>query len=129
MIAATMDEWPPFDLLEEPLPGGLVITVEGELDMATAPALRERLTTATDAGATALVLDLRQVTFMDSVGLAAILHARSRLGAGGRLAIVLDGDSYPQLVLETAGLPRSLALFAGRQEAVTFVTIGDRRRT
>jgi anti-sigma B factor antagonist len=121
-IAATMDEWPPFDLLEEPLPGGLVITVAGELDMATAPALRERLTGATAAGATALVLDLRHVTFMDSVGLAAILHARSRLGARERLAIVLERDSYPQLVLETAGLPRSLALFASRQEAAAFVT-------
>jgi anti-sigma B factor antagonist len=118
VIGAAIDEWPPFDLTEEPLTSGIVLTVSGELDMATAPALRERLTVATEAGATALVVDLRRVTFMDSVGLAAILHARSRLSDAGRLAIVLAPDSYPHLVLETAGLPRSLALFATREEAI-----------
>ena len=83
VIAATMDEWPPFDLLEEPLPGGLVITVEGELDMATAPALRERLTVATAAGATALVLDLRRITFMDSIGLRSCTRAAGSAPGGG----------------------------------------------
>jgi anti-sigma B factor antagonist len=122
VIAATIEEWPPFELTEELLSSGLVINVAGELDMATAPALRERLSRATADGASALVLDLRGVTFMDSIGLAAILHARSRLIEGGRLAIVLARDSYPQLVLETAGMPRSLALFETREAAAAFVT-------
>ena len=121
VIAPTIEEWPPFELTEEPLSSGLVITVAGELDMATAPALRERLSRAIAAGASALVLDLRGVTFMDSIGLAAILLARSRLNEAGRLAIVLARDSYPQLVLETAGLRRSLALFETREAAAAFV--------
>jgi anti-sigma B factor antagonist len=122
VIDHTIEEWPPFGLTEEPLASGLVLTVSGELDMATAPDLRERLTVATEGGATALVVDLRHVKFMDSLGLAAILHARSRLGDGGRLAIVLARDSYPHLVFETAGLPRSLALFESLPEAVAHVT-------
>lgn len=122
VIAPTIEEWPQFELTEEPLNSGLVISVAGELDMATAPALRERLSRATAAGASALVLDLRGVTFMDSIGLAAILHARSRLNEAGRLAIVLARDSYPQLVIETAGMPRSLALFDTREAAAAFVT-------
>ena len=121
VIGSIIDEWPAFDLTAEPLANGLVLEISGELDMATAPALRERLTGATEGGATALVVDLRGVAFMDSVGLAAILHARSRLSDGGRLAIVLAPDSYPHLVLETAGLPRSLALFETREEAVAHV--------
>ena len=122
VISSTIDEWPAFDLAVELLDGGLVLVVSGVLDMATAPALRDRLTVATEDGPTALVVDLRRVTFMDSVGLASILHARSRLGEGGRLAMVLAPESYPQLVLETAGLRRSLAVFETRVDAVAHVS-------
>jgi anti-sigma B factor antagonist len=121
LIAAIAEEWPPFGMTEEPLPGGLALTVSGELDMATAPDLRERLGAALDAGMTRIVVDLREVTFMDSIGLASVLHARSRLRAGGRLALVVAPDSYTQLVLEIAGMPRALAIFADRDAAIEHV--------
>jgi anti-anti-sigma factor len=66
-------------------------------------------------------VDLRRVTFMDSVGLAAVLHARSRLARGGRLALVIAPESYAQLVLEIAGLPPSLACFETREAAIAHV--------
>ena len=106
------------ELQEEPLEDGVVLTVRGELDIATVPGLRERLDAAVDAGVGRLVLDLTGVTFMDSVAMAAIIHARTRLGDAGRLAVVIAGDSYPRLVLEIAGLPRCLDLFETRAEAV-----------
>ena len=121
VIAAVAEEWPPFGLAEEPLPGGLMLAVSGELDIATAPALRERLAAAVDSGVTRIVVDLRDVTFMDSVGLAAVVHARSRLASGGRLALVVDPDSYAQLVLEITGMPRAFAIFGDREAAVAHV--------
>ena len=121
VIAAIAKEWPPFALTEEPLPSGLAFTVSGELDMATAPELRERLGAAVDSGATTIVVDLSEVTFMDSIGLAAILHARSRLRAGGRLALVVAPDTYAQLVMEITGMPRALAIFEDRDAAVEHV--------
>lgn len=121
LIAATAEEWPPFGITEEPLPGGLALTVSGELDMATAPELRETLATALDSGLTRIIVDLRGVTFVDSVGLAAVLHARSRLLASGRLALVVAPDSYAQLMLEIAGMPRALAIFADREAALGHV--------
>ena len=54
---------------------GLVLAVSGELDIATAPALRDRLTAAIDAGKLRLVIDLSAVSFLDSVALATIVHA------------------------------------------------------
>jgi anti-anti-sigma factor len=121
LIAATTDEWPPFGLAEEPLAGGLVLTVSGELDLATAPELRKRLETAIDSGTTRIVVDLRDVTFMDSIGLAAVVHARSRLHATGHLALVTTPGSYAQLVLEITGMPQALAIFAGRDAAIAHI--------
>jgi anti-sigma B factor antagonist len=108
-----------FSLQEQRLPtGAVLVTAQGELDIATAPALRERLVSAIDAGATAVVLDLRSVAFMDSVALAAILHAGAQLAGRGRLAVVVPYDSYTRLVFEIAGMPRCLDLFEELDEAV-----------
>jgi anti-sigma B factor antagonist len=109
-------------LTEEPLePSGVVLTVEGELDIATAPELRERLTAAVDAGLSRLVVDLRPVSFLDSVAMATLLHARTRLGEDGRLAVVVAADSYVRLIFEVAGMPRCLDVFETREHAVAHV--------
>ena len=122
LILTPPEAFGPFTIDEQPLePAGLAITVSGELDMATAPQLRERLTAATELGAGGLVLDLRPVGFLDSVALACILHARRRLGERP-MAIVLDGESYVRLIFEVAGLPQCLDLFESRDDAVAHVT-------
>jgi anti-anti-sigma factor len=121
VIAGIPEEWPPFDLFEAPLADGVILTVVGDLDLETAPELRERLTAIVARGTTAIVVDLRRVTFMDSVGLAAVLHARRRLAGGGRLALVVAPESYAELVLEIAGLRPSLATFGSREAAIAHV--------
>jgi anti-sigma B factor antagonist len=50
-----------------------IVQLYGELDMATAPACREALDAALDRGADILI-DLRGLTFLDSVGLSTLLH-------------------------------------------------------
>jgi anti-sigma B factor antagonist len=119
-------------LIEEPVgfrleeerfePAGLVLTVHGELDMATAPELRARLGAAARDRVRALVLDLRPVAFLDSVAVAAILHARRQLGDGGRMAIVIDPDSYTRMVFEIAGLPQCLDIVETLHDAVAHVS-------
>jgi anti-sigma B factor antagonist len=66
-----------------------VIAVHGQADLNTAPALREALTAAIDDGAPALVVDLSDATFVDSMTLGVLLGAVKRLRpSGGRVAIV-----------------------------------------
>ena len=48
--------------------GTTVVRVDGEVDMNSAPALREALRTAIDGGATTLRVHLGGVTYMDSAG-------------------------------------------------------------
>jgi anti-anti-sigma factor len=112
-----------FHVTEEPLePSGVLLTAAGELDVATAPELRARLSTAIDGGASRLVVDLRPVSFLDSIALATLLHARQRLGDAGRMAVVVAPDSYVRLMFEVAGLPECLDLVETREQAVALAT-------
>lgn len=109
-------------LTEEPLePSGVVLTVEGELDIATAPEFRTRLNAAVDAGVSRLVIDLRAVSFLDSVALATLLQARRRMGDDGRLAVIAAAESYVRLIFEVAGMPQCIDVFETREQAVTHV--------
>ncbi len=57
------------------LDGGNVVRLTGELDMATAPAVQEALHAAQHAQASQLIVDLRGLTFLDSVGLGVLIAA------------------------------------------------------
>lgn len=51
----------------------------GDIDLATAPQLRQDLVDASHEGPTLVVLDLQQVEFLDSVGLSVIVGGHKRL--------------------------------------------------
>lgn len=67
--------------------GTTVVTVRGELDVATAPGLIDTFDELRASGAPAIAVDLHQVTFMDSTGLSALLLAGQRVPAGVRLVL------------------------------------------
>jgi anti-sigma B factor antagonist len=55
-----------------------VITVSGEVDLATSPDLDAAIIAALDSGAGSLVIDLTDVSFMDSSGLGVIVRGLKR---------------------------------------------------
>ena len=80
------------------------MALSGELDMATVDVLTNALLNSERDGASAIMLDLRDLTFMDSTGLHVFLRARERsLGNGHRLLFV--GASRPvRTVFEIVGM-------------------------
>jgi len=101
-----------FEIHRESRGDTLQITPVGELDIATAPALAAALTAAERSPVGSVVLDLTEVTFLDSAGVRMLLAAAadSRANAG-RLRI---RESYaPQVrrVLEVTGV---IELLTGR---------------
>lgn len=70
-----------------------VLEVGGEIDVYTAPTLRERLIEAVDGGARAVTVDLGRVEFLDSTGLGVLVGGlkRTRL-AGGDFSLVCDQE-------------------------------------
>jgi anti-sigma B factor antagonist len=67
-----------------------VVSVVGELDIATAPTLREHLTVHETASVSTIVVDLLRVTFLDSSALAVLVGFSRRLEkVGGALRLVI----------------------------------------
>ncbi len=101
-----------FQLTTTPDDGAdLRITVRGELDLANAPELeRELHGLLTAGGAGDLVLDLREVTFIDSSGLRAVLVGSREARAAGRRMLVCPGEGQVLRVIELAQVAEHLEL-------------------
>lgn len=65
----------------------VVLAVRGEVDIATAGALRDHLTVAVTSGQP-VVVDLAQAPFLDSTGLGVLVAAAKRARAGGTRLVV-----------------------------------------
>lgn len=102
----------------------LVVAVSGELDLYTAPELRSLLLGAINDGRTAVVLDLRETTFLDSTALGVIIAAMKALRVrSGRLVLVNDRTSITK-TLAITGLDHLLAV-EGRVEDAVRVARGE----
>ncbi|MFI5040609.1 MAG: STAS domain-containing protein [Acidimicrobiales bacterium] len=76
-----------------------VIGLAGELDLATAPELWAAIDEAIAAGRTHLVLDLRDLSFVDSTGLGVFVRAGKDLrAADGGLALRSPGERVAKLL-------------------------------
>jgi anti-anti-sigma factor len=84
------------------------ITVAGELDLATCDMLLNGLASALGSDARKIVLDLRELTFMDSTGLRAIVGAEREARDQNKELVILRGPSAVQRVFEITGLESKL---------------------
>ncbi|MGW7820520.1 STAS domain-containing protein [Streptomyces puniciscabiei] len=81
-----------------------VVSLHGEMDVLTVPALSRRLDALTACPQPDLVLDLRPVTFIDCAGLGALCRARNRtLARRGRLRLIAESAGFRR-ILRVTGL-------------------------
>lgn len=98
--------------------GWSVLAVAGEVDVATAPRLRERLVTLVNDGRTRIVVDLERVDFIDSTGLGVLVGALKRVRTNdGDLALVCTGPRVLK-VFEITGLTKVFAIHGSVDEAL-----------
>jgi anti-sigma B factor antagonist len=94
-----------------------VVRADEELDAATVPALRARITELAAQGCQAVVVDLRATRRIDSCGLAVLAGAHKRLrGHGGTLAIAAASGTVTR-ALRAFGLDRVLRVRATVEDA------------
>ncbi|TVL94076.1 STAS domain-containing protein [Streptomyces sp. SAJ15] len=99
-----VEERPDIGVREQTLGGVTLVEISGELDILAASGLAPRMDALTGAERLDLILDLRQVTFMDCAGVSVLCRARNRvLAGGGRLRLVI-GDSRVRDLLRVVRL-------------------------
>jgi len=95
-----------------------VVNVAGEIDVYTAPVLREELAALIDAEHTQIVVDLTAVPFMDSTGLGVLVGALKKVKTlGGDLRLVIDQEKVLKVFRITA-LTQVFPIFATLDEAL-----------
>ena len=95
-----------------------VLEVGGEVDVYTAPRLRERLVELVDGGARNVVVDLGRVDFLDSTGLGVLVGGLKRVRAhDGSLHLVCTQEKILK-VFRITGLTKVFPIHATVDEAV-----------
>ena len=83
-----------------------VITLAGELDLASAPVLHELLLEAASAGAETIKIDVQRLTYVDSAGLGVLVSAHKRLQSNGGSLVISGPTPRVTRVLAISGLTR-----------------------
>lgn len=76
------------------------VALRGQLDVATAPLLRQELLETHHAGAAAIVIDLAGVEYLDSMGLGVLVGALKRARAHGGRLVIAGPTPHVQRALE-----------------------------
>jgi anti-anti-sigma factor len=99
-----MSEQPEFRIAQDQSDGRIRISVSGEVDMQTTPLLERAVIEACPV-ASAIELDLHEVSFIDSTGIRAVLAAKSLCGEQGvEFLLVPSRHQAPRRTFELAGV-------------------------
>ncbi|MEV4362763.1 STAS domain-containing protein [Nonomuraea sp. NPDC049625] len=106
----------PLSLSCRDLPGGVLITVTGELDATNAHELESYAESQRRPGS-GMVLDLGGLTFLDSRGLHVLLRLHAAVGEQGGLLRVAAAQGRPARILQITGVWSLLTIYADAQQA------------
>ncbi|BAX94793.1 STAS domain-containing protein [Mycobacterium shigaense] len=106
--------------------GVSVVSVSGEIDLVTAPALEQAIGAVVAEGPTALVIDLSAVEFLGSVGLKILAATYEKLGTAD-FGVVARGPATRRPIHLT-GLDKTFPLYPTLDDALTAVRDGKLNR-
>jgi anti-sigma B factor antagonist len=93
-----------------------LISVSGELDLASGPELESELDKVSAPETTLVVVDLRKLDFMDSTGLSIIVRAHQRLAETGCELGLVRGSTQVQRLLDLTGVAERVRLVGAPEE-------------
>lgn len=96
----------------------IILEVGGEVDVYTAPKLRERLVELVGQGHYQLIVDMTKVEFLDSTGLGVLVGGLKRVRShDGSLALVCDQERILK-IFRITGLTKVFTIYESRDEAL-----------
>src|SRR4029453_8694710 len=96
----------------------VVVSVAGELDMATAPQLQDQISDLLEKGRSRLVFDLAGLSFCDSTCLSVFVRAKNRTGDAGGVVRLAAPQGGVLRILEVSGLVEVLRTYSTVDDAV-----------
>jgi anti-anti-sigma factor len=99
----------------------LVVALAGEVDLRSAGRLGVALNAVVRRGASPVVVDLSELRFIDSSGLALLVNAARRLDHAGRGFAIAAPPGPPRRAIELARLDRALVVRGDRSAALAAV--------
>ena len=114
--------------LEDTGPEVTMLVVGGEVDFEVSPQLKARIMRAIKGGARRLILDLSDVTFIDSTAIGVLAGTLERLdeSGGGSLSVVCTHEKVMQ-IFEITGLDSVITVHASREDALAAVAAAGQR--
>lgn len=104
----TTDNQPSFCLQVVADPDGVCVKLSGELDIASAPALRDTLARLSEEPNCSVLVDVANLTFLDSTGISVLVMAAKRVRAEDGIFVVANASGAVLRVLEITGLVKYL---------------------
>jgi anti-sigma B factor antagonist len=108
-----------YQIDHDPIDRGHLVVASGELDISATPRLSTVLAMASARPGGRLVLDLVDVTFIDSTALGTILKAAAQLDEGGTFLAVVAPEGPVRRLLEMTNLTQRFRLYSSRDAALS----------
>jgi anti-anti-sigma factor len=100
--------------------GVAVLSVAGEIDVATAPSFEKAIDDVLADDPPAVIIDLSEVTFLASAGLQLLVATHERIGESAAFAVVAEGPATSRPI-QLTNLDKIFALYAEFDEALVAV--------
>lgn len=98
--------------------GVAVLSLRGEIDVYTAPRMRQAIVDLVDAGSRNIVIDMENVDFLDSTGLGVLVEGLKRVRTrGGSLSLVVTQDKIVK-IFDITGLNKAFPIHGSLEEAL-----------
>lgn len=95
-----------------------IIELEGEVDVYTAPQLKQQMITLLEAGARELVVDLTKVDYLDSTALGVLIGGLKRMRERDGNMVLVCPSPRIRRVFEITGLDKIFEIFNTSDDAI-----------
>ena len=104
--------------LERISPDVAMVVLSGEVDIYSAPQFKETLLRGIEEGAQRVIVDLTQVTFIDSTALGVLVSGAKRVRPQKGALDIVCSDANISRIFEITGLDRIFGMYATRELAL-----------
>jgi anti-sigma B factor antagonist len=99
--------------------GHTLLAIAGEIDVYTAPKLRDKITELVNAGHHSLILDMENVDFLDSTGLGVLVGGLKKIRAqDGTMALICSQDRLLK-IFKITGLAKVFTIYSSETAALS----------